>query len=232
MVEEEREGMAQATDQVTRRATEMRLASIAKKVLMAVTGLGWFLYVMMHLLGNLLLWAGPEQYNAYSHWLISNPLIYPAEIGLLAFLLVHVVSAWRVTNENHAARPQPYVMKASSTGKSTFASRTMWYGGVILLLFIIIHTWMFKFGDHEGHLGLWGLVVRSFKNPWIALGYIIAMIPLGLHLSHGFASALQTLSVPHSRWHTGLRQASRILGWGLAIGFMILPIWALLFAKV
>jgi succinate dehydrogenase / fumarate reductase cytochrome b subunit len=224
--------MAQATDQVTRRATGIQLTSITKKTLMAITGLGWFLYVILHLLGNLILWTGAEQYNAYSHWLISNPLIYPAEIGLLTLLVVHVVSAWRVTNANHAARPQPYVMKVPSTGKSTFASRTMWYSGVIILIFIIIHTWMFKFGDHEGHLGLWGLVVRSFKNPWIALGYIIAMIPLGLHLSHGFASALQTLSASQARWHTGLHQASRILGWGLAVGFMLLPIWAFFFAKV
>jgi succinate dehydrogenase / fumarate reductase cytochrome b subunit len=210
----------------------MQLASILKKVLMAITGLGWFLYVILHLAGNLLLWAGPEQFNAYAHKLISNPLIYPAEVGLLVFLLVHVFSAWRVTNENHAARPQPYAMKAASSGKSTFASRTMWYGGVILLLFIIIHVWMFKFGDHAGAYGLWGLVVRSFKNPWIAFAYVVAMIPLGLHLSHGFASALQTLSALQPGWFEGLRKAGRILGWVLAIGFILLPLWALFFAEV
>jgi succinate dehydrogenase / fumarate reductase cytochrome b subunit len=158
-------------------------------------------------------------------------LIYPAEVGLLVFLVVHVFSAWRVTNENNKARPQPYVMK-TTTGNSSFASRTMWSGGVILLLFIIIHVWMFKFGNHAGEHGLWGLVVRSFKNPLITLGYIIVMIPLGLHLSHGFASALQTLSALQPRWHTGLRQAGKILGWVLAIGYILLPIWALFIAEV
>jgi succinate dehydrogenase / fumarate reductase cytochrome b subunit len=158
-------------------------------------------------------------------------LIYPAEIGLLVFLLVHVFSAWRVTNENNKARPQPYIMK-TTPGNSSFASRTMWYGGVILLLFIIIHVWMFKFGDHAGEHGLWGLVVRSFKNPLITLGYILVMIPLGLHLSHGFASALQTLSALQPRWHAGLRQAGKILGWVLAIGYILLPIWALFIAEV
>jgi succinate dehydrogenase / fumarate reductase cytochrome b subunit len=223
--------MAQAIDRATKKSAALQLASITKKALMALTGLAWFLYVMLHLLGNLLLWAGAETYNEYAHKLVSNPLIYPAEIGLLVFLLVHVFSAWRVTNENNKARPQPYIMK-TTTGNSSFASRTMWYGGVILLLFIIIHVWMFKFGDHAGEHGLWGLVVRSFKNPLITLGYILVMIPLGLHLSHGFASALQTLSALQPRWHAGLRQAGKILGRVLAIGYILLPIWALFIAEV
>ncbi len=223
--------MAQATAGA-KRGSATQIASILKKVIMAVTGLAWFLYVILHLLGNLLLWAGPEMYNEYAHALVSNPLIYPAEVGLVVFLLVHVVSAWRVTNENNAARPEPYVMKAASTGNSSFASRTMWYGGAILLLFIIIHVWMFKFGDQSGTHGLWGLVVRSFKNPWITLAYIFVMFPLGLHLSHGFASALQTLSALQPRWHGALRQAGKILGWVLAIGYILLPIWALFFAEV
>jgi succinate dehydrogenase / fumarate reductase cytochrome b subunit len=223
--------MAQAIDRTPEKPAALQLASITKKVLMALTGLAWFLYVILHLLGNLLLWAGAETYNEYAHKLVSNPLIYPAEVGLLVFLVVHVFSAWRVTNENNKARPQPYVMK-TTTGNSSFASRTMWYGGVILLLFIIIHVWMFKFGNHAGEQGLWGLVVRSFKHPLITLGYIIVMIPLGLHLSHGFASALQTLSALQPRWHTGLRQAGKILGWVLAIGYILLPIWALFIAEV
>jgi succinate dehydrogenase / fumarate reductase, cytochrome b subunit len=223
--------MAQAIDRTAEKPTALQLASITKKALMAITGLAWFLYVILHLLGNLLLWAGAETYNEYAHKLVSNPLIYPAEIGLLVFLLVHVLSAWRVTNENHQARPQPYIMKAT-TGNSSFASRTMWYGGVLLLLFIIIHVWMFKFGHQAGEQGLWGLVVRSFKNPLITLGYILAMIPLGLHLSHGFASALQTLSAMQPRWHAGLRKAGKILGWVLAIGYILLPIWALFIAEV
>jgi succinate dehydrogenase / fumarate reductase cytochrome b subunit len=223
--------MAQAIDRTAEKPTALQLASITKKALMAITGLAWFLYVILHLLGNLLLWAGAETYNEYAHKLVSNPLIYPAEIGLLVFLVVHVFSAWRVTNENNKARPQPYIMKTTA-GNSSFASRTMWYGGVILLLFIIIHVWMFKFGDQTGEHGLWGLVVRSFKNPLITLGYIIVMIPLGLHLSHGFASALQTLSALQPRWHTGLRQAGKILGWVLAIGYILLPIWALFIAEV
>jgi succinate dehydrogenase / fumarate reductase cytochrome b subunit len=211
----------------------MTLTSILKKAVMAVTGLAWVLFLVFHLGENLFLWAGPERFNNWAHWLTGwqVPLI-AAEIGLVVFLVLHMGNAWRVTNENYAARPQGYLMKAPSSGSSTFASRTMWYGGLILLIFLIIHVWMFKFGDHGGEHGLWGLVVRSFKNPWIALGYIIAMVPLGLHLSHGFASAFQTLGVLKPHWRQGFRKAGQFFGWVIAGGFILLPLWALLFAKV
>jgi succinate dehydrogenase / fumarate reductase cytochrome b subunit len=210
----------------------MMLTSILKKAVMAFTGLAWFLFVILHLAGNLLLFVGPESFNGYAHALLSNPLIYPAEVGLVAFLVLHLGSAWRVTRENNKARPQPYAYKLPSTGYSTLASRTMWYGGVILLLFIIIHVWMFKFGNQAGEHGLWGLVVRSFKSPWITLGYIVALLALGLHLSHGFGSAFQTLGMTRPQWRAGLRKTGQVLGWVLAGGFILLPLWALFFAKV
>lgn len=210
----------------------MTMASILKKTLMALTGLCWFGFVVLHLLGNLALWAGPERFNDYSHMLLSNPLLVPAEIFLVATLLTHVCTAWRVTNENNTARPQRYVIKAASSGSSTLASRTMWYGGVILFAFIIIHVWMFKYGDHNGLHGLWGLVVRSFKNPWIALMYVVAMVPLGFHLSHGFASAFQSLGALQPRWRSGLRTGGQLLGWVIAVGFILLPLWALFIAEV
>ena len=218
------------------------MTSILKKVIMAITGLGWFVYVILHLAGNLLLMRGPETYNAYSEFLVSNPLIIPAEIGLLVFLLAHLASAWRVSRENSATRPQPYLERVLSTQEgapasatrwhSTFASRTMWYGGVILLLFLIVHVWMFKYGNRSGEHGLWGLVVRSFKNPWISVAYILAMLPLGLHLSHGFTSALQTLGLIKPRWYPGLKKFGQVCGWVLAAGFILLPLWVLLFAEV
>ncbi|WP_089718445.1 succinate dehydrogenase cytochrome b subunit, partial [Candidatus Entotheonella palauensis] len=194
----------------------MHLTSILKKTLMAVTGLVWFLFIVGHLMGNLLLMVGPETYNAYAKALVSNPLIYPAEVLLAVFLLVHIFTAYRITNENNEARPNRYMVKAASTGSSTFASRTMIYGGAILFVFLILHLIMFKFGDHEGEKGLWGLVVSWFHNPWVVIGYIIAMIPLGMHLSHGFASALQTLSAIQPQWYKGFKQAGQALGWLLA----------------
>jgi succinate dehydrogenase / fumarate reductase cytochrome b subunit len=210
----------------------MRLSSILKKIIMALTGLAWIVFVILHLSGNLLLYAGPTSFNDYSAKLLANPLIIPAEIGLVLFLVLHLSSAWKVTRENSAARPQPYAYKVPSSGSSTFASRTMWYGGVILLLFLIMHVWMFKFGNQTGEHGLWGLVVRSFKNPWITAAYIFAMLPLGLHLSHGFTSALQSLGTLPPRWRVGIRKIGVIIGWLLAVGYILLPLWALFFAEV
>ena len=210
----------------------MEVSSIVKKAIMALTGLAWFGFVIVHLGGNLLLYRGPESFNSYSDKLLANPFLIPAEIALVVFLLSHALSALRVTRENLTARPDRYVYKVASTGSSTFASRTMWYGGVIVLLFIIIHVWMFKFGDQSGEYGLWGLVVRSFKNPLIAAWYIFAMLPLGLHLSHGFSSAFQTLGVIQPRWRPGLQKTGLVLGWVLAVGFILLPLWAFFFAEV
>jgi succinate dehydrogenase cytochrome b subunit len=214
------------------RRTVMSVASILKKALMAVTGLVWFGYVVVHLLGNLQLWAGPEQFNRYASTLTSIPLLIPAEIFLVLTLLVHVCTAWRVTNENNTARPQRYVIKVPSSGSSTLASRTMWYGGVILFIFIVIHVWTFKYGDHSGAHGLWGLVVRSFKNPWITLMYLVAMVPLGFHLSHGISSAFQSLGALQPHWRPAMRTGGQLLGWVIAGGFMLLPLWALFFAEV
>jgi succinate dehydrogenase / fumarate reductase cytochrome b subunit len=214
------------------RLRPMPLSSILKKALMAITGLFWFVYLIVHLAGNLLLVKGAESFNFYAETLGSNPLVVLAEIALLVTILVHIFSALRVSRENNKARPHAYAYKVPSTGSSTFASRTMWYGGVILLLFIIVHVWMFKYGDHAGAGGLWGLVVRSFKHPLIVVGYVIAMLPLGLHLSHGFGSAFQTLGVVAPSWRLGLRRTGRVLGWILAVGFLCLPLWAFFFAEV
>lgn len=204
----------------------MRFESILKKLAMGVTGLGLAGFLVGHLSGNFLLFKGAEPFNAYAEFLASlgGGLIL-AELGLAFFLAVHVVSAIAVTRQNRAARPQGYAMRRTK-GESTLASRSMAVGGIIILVFVITHIKMFKFGDTSGPDGLFGLVMRSFANPAIALWYVAAMIPLGLHLSHGASSALQTLGLNRPTLRTPLRQAGRVVGWAIALGFGILPIWA------
>jgi succinate dehydrogenase / fumarate reductase cytochrome b subunit len=201
------------------------VSSILKKVAMAFTGLSMFLFLIGHLGGNLLLLSGPDSFNGYAQTLARIPLVIPVEIGLLALALLHGVAAVQVTLENRGARPQGYVVKKTA-GESTLASRTMWIGGIVIAVFIVIHVWMFKYGDHLGPQELYGLVVRSFKNPVVMVGYVFALLLLGLHLSHGFASALQTLGVNRPRWRPRLRAAGSVLGWAIALGFLALPIWA------
>ena len=104
----------------------------------------------------------------------------------------------------------------------------MTYGGIILLVFLVSHVWMFKFGDWTGQDGLYGLVMRTFENPLMVAWYVLAMLALGLHLSHGIGSAFQTLAIFKPTWTKGLRGFGFYLGWLLAFGFITIPVWAFL----
>ncbi len=203
-------------------------ASIIKKVVMAITGLAWFGFLITHLSANFLIYQGAESFNAYPVALRKfGFLLYVAEAGLVVLLLGHVAMAIRTTIENRRARPRPYAVK-STNGRATFASRTMVYGGLLLLVFIVLHIRTFKFGNWDQANGLWGLVVETFKNPLITGWYVVAMLALGLHLSHGLASAMQTFGLNRPIWRARFRAIGFVVGWMMAGGFMSLPIWCYL----
>lgn len=204
----------------------MMLASIFKKTLMAITGLAWFAFLIGHLSGNLLLFKGAEEFNAYAEFLEgTGALLYIAEIGLIALLATHIYSGLRVSVENRQARPRDYDVKKTN-GKATAFSRSMLVGGILIVVFIVTHVAMFKFGDHGGEGGLYGLVMRTFQNPLMVAWYILAMVALGMHLSHGLGSAFQTLGVSKTVWRARLHSAGMVVGWVIAGGFAFLPIWA------
>lgn len=193
---------------------------------MALTGLAWFGFLVGHLTGNFLLFAGAEEFNAYAKFLESTGgLLYAAEIGLIVFLATHIYSGIRVSMENRQARPRDYEVKTTN-GQATVFSRSMLVGGVILAVFIVTHVATFKFGDHGGEDGLYGLVMRSFQNPLTVAWYVLSMMAVGMHLSHGLGSAFQTLGVAKATWRERLRTTGVVLGWVVAGGFMSLPIWA------
>jgi succinate dehydrogenase / fumarate reductase, cytochrome b subunit len=114
----------------------------------------------------------------------------------------------------------------TTAGEATLASRSMVIGGVIIAIFLVTHLVMFKFGDWSGEYGLWGLVMRTFSSPMMVAWYELAMLALGLHLSHGFASAFQTLGTTKPRWRQKMRRLGLVLGWVIAAGFMALPLWS------
>lgn len=206
----------------------MNLTSILKKLAMAVTGLGLFLFLVTHLSGNFLLLKSPpgQSFNAYSDYLHSLGLALRfAEGGLVILFLAHIYSGIRVALENRRARPARYTVTARR-GEATLASRTMAIGGLILAAFVIIHVKTFTFGDTSGPGGLFGLVMRTFESPWIVAWYTVAMFALGLHLSHGFGSAFQTLGVVKTVGRLRLRKFGLALGWIMAIGFASLPWWS------
>lgn len=204
----------------------LSVASILKKTAMAVTGLIWVLFLIGHLVGNFKLFEGAKKFNAYAEFLESTgPLLIVAEIGLVVFLVAHIYSGISVSLQNRSARPRDYEVKTTN-GKATAFSRSMLVGGVILAIFIVTHVATFKFGDHHGDDGLYGLVRAYFANPFVVAWYVLAMFAVGMHLSHGFASAFQTLGVGQPIWRERLRTGGIVLGWLIAGGFISLPIWS------
>lgn len=208
-------------------------SSIGKKQLMAITGLGLIGFTATHLAGNLLILLGPDVFNAYSYKLISNPLIYAAEIGLLGLFLLHIILAAVLRVQNGSARPQKYYMKVRTGRGETIASKTMPLTGVILLVFVILHLINFKYGVHyettvDGVVmrDLYRLVVEYFANPLYVAWYVFAMCAFGLHTSHGLQSSLQTWGFNHPKYTPGVKAASILYGLTVAVGFSVLAIYS------
>ena len=208
-------------------------STVGTKLLIGVTGVALFVYMLLHLAGNVLVFAGPEFFNEYSHKLISNPLIIPIEIGLLAIFLVHIYKALTMWFGNNAARPVAYAKKELAGGPSrkSVASSTMIGSGLFLLVFVIIHVKQFKFGS-------WYLVTDStvrdlyrtemevFQNPFWVIVYVVATLLVGLHLRHGISSAFQSLGLDHPVYTRRLTAIGIALAVLIGVGLAVIPVWA------
>jgi succinate dehydrogenase / fumarate reductase, cytochrome b subunit len=178
-------------------------SSIGKKVVMAVTGLILFGFVVVHMIGNLQVFAGPELLDVYGEKLREMPpLLWGARLVLLVSVALHIWSATSLTRMNRAARPEGY--RQLKSHESTYASRTMRWSGVILALFIVYHLMHFTWGNahpdfRPGQVGHNFIV--GFQNPIVSAVYIVAMLLLGLHMYHGVWSMLQTLGLSHPRYN-------------------------------
>ncbi|MFT4638230.1 MAG: succinate dehydrogenase / fumarate reductase cytochrome b subunit [Verrucomicrobiales bacterium] len=183
-------------------------SSVGKKLLVALSGAALLLFLLGHLVGNLLVYMGREAINDYAEFLhhsLHGAGVWIARFGLLGAVTVHVVATIHLVQQNRAARVNRYAFE--STVKASRASRTMIISGVIILSFIIFHLLHFTIlpgpGDKEyydataDHIrpDVYGLVVRGFSNVFISLFYMVSMAFLCLHLSHGFASVFQTLGL-------------------------------------
>jgi succinate dehydrogenase / fumarate reductase cytochrome b subunit len=214
-------------------STLLRFASssVGTKILIALTGLGFAGFLVTHLAANLLVLVDPVGYNEYSHALISNPLIYVAEAGLVLLFVIHAFKA--VTNyfANRAARPQGYAhtRRAGHTSRKSLASTTMIVSGLWLLLFIVVHLKTFKFGiwyetEPGGMRDLARLVFEKFKQPLNVAFYVLSMVVVGLHLRHGLSSAVQSLGINHPRYTPLLMKAGMVVAVVMALGFALIPI--------
>ncbi len=208
--------------------------TIAKKMVMALTGLFLVIFVIEHMLGNLsFVFGGPDAFNMYAHKLVSfGPILYVIELVLLAAFLFHIWNGVMITRHNRQARPSRYY-KLKSTGgpsKQTISSKTMIYTGLILLIFTVIHLKTFKYGLHyetvvDGIVmrDLYRLVQEKFLNPVYAFGYIAVMILLGYHLRHGFWSAFQSLGANNPKYSNKIYAIGIAIAIIVAFGFLVVP---------
>jgi len=198
-------------------------SSVGTKLLIGLTGLALFAYLILHLAGNAAIFLGPDAFNEYAHFLISNPLIVPIEIGLLLVFLLHIYKTVTMWMANRRARPVGYAKKelARHTSRKSVASSTMIASGVLIALFVIVHVKQFKYGTFylvEGSdavRDLYRTEIEVFQHPlWVAF-YVIATVLVGLHLRHGIASAMQSLGLDHPKY------TRRITAWGVALAVVI-----------
>ena len=172
---------------------------VGKKAVMGVTGLIWVGFVVVHSLGNLLVFRGPGAINSYSHFLQSTgELLWAVRIVLIVAVTLHVVAAVQLTAQSRAARPVRYTKRESQV--ATIASRTIRWGGAFLLVFIVLHILHFTTGTIKPagvftRGDVYANVVSSFRIWWVTLFYVFAMIALGLHLFHGAWSSVRSIGV-------------------------------------
>lgn len=218
-------------------------SSVLRKQIVAVTGLVMVGFLLAHLSGNLLIYAGPDAFNAYAHKLAGlGPLLWVMRLGLIAAFVIHVWFTLTLVRENRAARPQAYEVDAPKGGRN-FATLTMMYTGIFVAVFLMLHLYDFTFGTKTGpqsviqsvkpdeSLGLFGLVWNSFKTWWRVPIYVGAMSGVGLHLSHAIQSVVQTFGGNHPRYTPIVRVVSILIGAAVALGFAMIPIYVLLAPK-
>ncbi len=208
-------------DEIFRMKIIFLQSSLGKKYVMAMTGFALFGFVILHLLGNLQIFLGPNQINRYAQFLQANvELVWAARVGLLLMAALHILSAVLVSIENKAARPEPYGYYQAVA--ASYASRTMLMSGVIVAVFVLYHLLHYTVqvqainltgqdfkhfdevlaGGHKRH-DVYRMMVVGFSNLWVSGFYVLGMALLALHLSHGASSMFQSIgwkNGPYGKW--------------------------------
>lgn len=212
-------------------------SSIGTKVVMGATGLLLVGFVLVHMLGNLQIFLGPEALNHYGELLRTLPeLLWAARIILLVAVILHITSALRLTVQNRAARPERY--SVSRPVQVGIAPRTLALSGLVILAFVVYHLMHFTFlvthpeyadlVDAQGRHDVYAMVVAGFSQPLVSGFYILAQILLAMHLSHGIGSLFQTLGLATPRWRPRLDRLGRVLAWVILLGNVSIPAAVLL----
>lgn len=213
-------------------------SSLGKKYVMALTGAALFLFVVGHMVGNLQVFLGPEAINRYGHFLKTTPeILWPARIGLLTCVGLHIVAAIALVGQNRAARPVAYA-KVGAQG-ATVASRTMIWSGLIILTFVIYHLLHYTltlasvngYGldfstlrDAEGRHDIFAMIVMGFQKWPVSVFYLIAVSLLCTHLGHGVGSMFQSLGLKNHVWGPRIGGFARAASVILFLGYASIPI--------
>lgn len=212
------------------RAVSLYKSSVGKKYIMAVTGLIGYGFVLAHMTGNLLMFRGPDQMNAYGALLQSlGGVLWALRLTLLTAVLLHIIAAYQLTRMSLSSRPVSYE-RWKDVG-SNYASRTMRWSGPLLLIFLVYHLLDFTIGKTNPnfvHGDVYGNVIASFSVWYISVFYIVAMLALGIHLYHGAWSMFQSLGLTNPRYDSWIRNLTILLTIVIIVGFVSIPIAVLL----
>jgi succinate dehydrogenase / fumarate reductase cytochrome b subunit len=206
--------------------------SVAKKAIMAVSGIIMVLFLIAHMIGNLHVYQGAASFNHYSHWLrtFGEPALPPRtlltaiEVVLTISVLAHMWAAISLWRQARMARPVRYEVKKSVA--QSYASRTMRWGGVIIILFVVYHILDLTFGvaNPDGTDSTpYSRLVASFQNPFATTVYVITLILLGMHLRHGIWSATQTLGQSNKRRERTVNAGAIVFSVLLIAGYLVVP---------
>jgi succinate dehydrogenase / fumarate reductase, cytochrome b subunit len=220
----------------TAKAPSFIFTSVGKKYLMALSGLVWAGFTLVHMAGNMLMFVSKDAYNSYGHMLTSGSIIYVVETLLIGSILLHVLYGVALTLQNRKARgPQKYAMTGSKIKGASLSSRTMIFQGTLILMFIILHLITFKFGTHYDTTvngvvmrDIFRLVFEVFADPIYVAWYSVCLLLLGIHLSHGVGSTLQSLGLFADRDDKKLKIVSWVYGAVVACGFLSQPLYVFL----
>ena len=208
-------------------------SSVGTKLLIGLTGLLLFIYLIIHIAGNLLVFFGPAVFNQYAFVMEKgNPLLPAIELALLLVFLLHVYKTVTIFLSNQSARPIGYVKKrfAGKPSRKTIASSTMIFSGLWLLLFIIIHVKAFVYSPEYpwpgGGRDLYRQEMENFANPLMVGFYLLSMLVVGSHLWHGISSSLQSLGLDKPGWTRFMLPAGKVMAVLIAGAFMVIALWA------
>lgn len=204
-------------------------ASIGKKALVAVSGIVLFGFVIVHMIGNLQVFAGPAALNGYARTLRRVPeLLWTARVVLIVSVVVHIAASLSLVKRSAAARPVHYRLKRNLA--TTYAARTMKWSGPLIAIFLLYHlaqlTWPgvamgpYAYDPHD----VYANVVHGFRVPWVVAIYVLAQALLGLHLYHGSWSLFQSLGLSHPRYNGLRRWLPRGIALAVVAGNVAMPL--------